>query len=470
MAAGQMLVLSANAPATPLMLVLYALSIVLVLLYSAPVSDTVVRHVLPLQQFRGPNPRTIMMEVLNDVPNAPAAAVAGSGPSNHGVKSNAKTTFSGRCRGQRNDENSLALEAAKQFVWRQRIRAVRHADYMRIETLHFVKLLAAAIPRLRLVWRGEDYCAWEGVTCTALRYPLETLIDVPSILAGRHKRGVGDAMNETLMRGDDGVHLLGGVEEDPVFTLVGVRLRGMNLFGVLQGLRPIGASQLASPMLSSEVATSIMGTQYGRARRKRVKRRPAITSPREPQYWPWEATDMQMYARKQNCTCEMVRYTLRRILRRLELHGERTNHPDLQGFDPVSAHIAAVKEAVSGSGGMGDGVRGSTLQMHPTASTTTPSSSLSSPATPSSQLVMTATSSISRVVHDTLLPPLTRQDIAQTVFGEIEPRLVGIQRFDISYNPGIVVADMLNWSFPYMRTFDIFGTTPLSEAGRKAQE
>ncbi|ESL08079.1 hypothetical protein TRSC58_04226 [Trypanosoma rangeli SC58] len=465
-----MLVPSATAPATPLMLALYALSIVLVLLYSTPVSDTAVRHVLPLQQFRGPNPRTIMMEVLNDVPNAPAAAVASGGPSNHGVKSNAKTTLGGRCRRPGNDENSQALEAAKQFVWRQRIRAVRHADYMRIETLHFVKLLAAAIPRLRLVWRGEDYCAWEGVTCTALRYPLETLIDVPSILTEHRKRDAGDAMNGTLMRGDDGARLLGGVEEDPVFTLVGVRLRGMNLFGVLQGLRPIGASQLASPMLSSTAATSAMNTRHRRARHERVKRRPAITSPREPQYWPWEATEMQMYARKQNCTCEMVRYTLRRILRRLELHGERTNHPDMQGFDPVSAHVAAVKEAVGGSGGMGGGIGGSALQMHPTASTTTPSSSLSSPATSSSQLVMTAASSIPRVVHDTLLPPLTRQDIAQTVFGEIEPRLVGIQRFDISHNPGIVVAETLNWPFPYMRTFDIFGTTPLSVAGRKARE
>ncbi|RNF26011.1 uncharacterized protein Tco025E_01760 [Trypanosoma conorhini] len=451
-----MLAPSANAPATPLMLALYTLSVALVLLFSTPVGDTAVRQMLPLQQFQRPRSPSIMTEALGGVPDAAAS----SEPGNYGVGKGRRTApGGGRHKKMMEEENAAAIAEAKRFVWRQRVRAMRHADYMRIETLHFLKLLSMSIPRLRLVWRGEDYCAWEGVTCTALRYPLETLIDVPHVLAKQRKRGSGATADGTLTRGTDGARLLGNVEDDPVVTLVGVRLRGMNLFGVLQGLRPVGASSIASPLLSPAAATAMMNTEYRRARRERDRRRLAITSPREPQYWPWEAEDMRLYAGMQNSTCEMVRYTLRRILRRLELRGERTNHPDLQGFAPTAEELAPAREAAGGS----------SSPPHQTASPTTAASAPSASSPARSQLVVAGASDVARMLHDTLLPQLTRQDIAQTVFGEIEPRLVGIQRFDISHNPGIVVAETLHWSFPYMRTFDTFGTTPQARGSSRVR-
>ncbi|KEG05157.1 hypothetical protein DQ04_26601000 [Trypanosoma grayi] len=63
------------------------------------------------------------------------------------------------------------------------------------------------------------------------------------------------------------------------------------------------------------------------------------------------------------------------------------------------------------------------------------------------------------ILHDTLLPQLTRHDIAGAVFGEVEPRLVGIQRFDISHNPGVLLTQTSEWPFPYMGTFNTIGTS-----------
>ncbi|KEG05139.1 hypothetical protein DQ04_26961000, partial [Trypanosoma grayi] len=118
------------------------------------------------------------------------AAAATSGNSNNAKVEKASTRGSGAGTGGKS-RGAAEVEEARRFVWRQRVRALRHADYMRIETLHYLKLVATAIPRLRLVWRGEDFCGWEGVTCTALRYPIEALVDMPAVLPKRPARDSG---------------------------------------------------------------------------------------------------------------------------------------------------------------------------------------------------------------------------------------------------------------------------------------
>ncbi|EKF39014.1 hypothetical protein MOQ_000765 [Trypanosoma cruzi marinkellei] len=453
------------------MLLLYAVSVVLVLAYSTPVGDTTVRQVIPLQQFQRPNSHLAMNNVLKGVSET-ANGGSGKGGNNNNNHNEMGTDRGSNTHGGKKGEEGLE-ERARRFVWRQRVRAMRHADYMRIETLHFLKLLSTSIPRLRLVWRGEDYCAWEGITCMALRYPIDTLIDMPRILAKSQKEGTGGMVGE-IRKGSDGVRLLRNIDEDPVFTVVRVQLRGMNLFGILRGLRPIDASQHVSPLLSSAAATAIMETRYTQARREEYRQRLTITSPREPQYWPWEASDMQRHAKKMNGTYEMVRYTVRRILRRLELRGERANHPDLQGFALFTGHVVSTTKGGNGVGGSSPAFHATSSPMSSSLSSSSSSSSSSSFSSSSSSYFSSSSSSSSassaqqlvygaggnsRVFHETLLPQLTRQDIAQTVFGEIEPRLVGVIRFDISYNPGITVAEKLHWTFPYMQTFNIFGTT-----------
>ncbi|RNF18353.1 hypothetical protein TcG_05223 [Trypanosoma cruzi] len=453
-----MLVPSLHTPVPPSMLLLYAVSFALVLAYSTPVGDTTVRHVIPLQQFQRPNSNLDMNNVLKGVSEtrSSGSGKGGNNNNNHnGIGTDKGSNTHGGKRGVEGVE-----EKARQFVWRQRVRAMRHADYMRIETLHFLKLLSTSIPRLRLVWRGEDYCAWEGITCMALRYPIDTLIDMPRILAKSQKESAGGSVGG-IKKGSDGVRLLRNIDDDPVFTLVGVQLRGMNLFGILRGLRPIDASQHVSPLFSSAAATAIMEKRYSRARREEYRQRMTITSPREPQYWPWEASDMQLHAKKMNRTYEMVRYTVRRILRRLELRGERTNHPDLQGFALFTGHVvSATNGGNSVGGGSGPTFHATTSPMSSSLSSLSSSSSSSSSSSASSaQQLLYGTGGNSRVFHETFLPQLTRQDIAKTVFGEIEPRLVGVIRFDISHNPGITVAENLHWTFPYMQTFNTFGTT-----------
>ncbi|KAG5511455.1 hypothetical protein JKF63_07418 [Porcisia hertigi] len=63
------------------------------------------------------------------------------------------------------------------YLQRLHLRALRHADSMRLETLHFLRYLSSTIPVLRTTWVGQDYCSWPGVSCVVVRVPLNSLID-----------------------------------------------------------------------------------------------------------------------------------------------------------------------------------------------------------------------------------------------------------------------------------------------------
>ncbi|CAG9568271.1 conserved hypothetical protein [Leishmania major strain Friedlin] len=63
------------------------------------------------------------------------------------------------------------------YLQRLHLRALRHADAMRLETFHFLRYLSSTIPVLRSVWVGQDHCSWPGVSCVVVRVPLNSLID-----------------------------------------------------------------------------------------------------------------------------------------------------------------------------------------------------------------------------------------------------------------------------------------------------
>ncbi|GET85824.1 hypothetical protein, conserved [Leishmania tarentolae] len=63
------------------------------------------------------------------------------------------------------------------YLQRLHLRALRHADAMRLETLHFLRYLSSTIPVLRSIWVGQDHCRWKGVSCVVVRVPLNSLID-----------------------------------------------------------------------------------------------------------------------------------------------------------------------------------------------------------------------------------------------------------------------------------------------------
>ncbi|KAG5487651.1 hypothetical protein LSCM4_08096 [Leishmania orientalis] len=63
------------------------------------------------------------------------------------------------------------------YLQRLHLRALRHADAMRLETFHFLRYLSTTIPLLRSVWVGQDHCNWPGVSCVIVRVPLNSLID-----------------------------------------------------------------------------------------------------------------------------------------------------------------------------------------------------------------------------------------------------------------------------------------------------
>nr|CAJ2467029.1 unnamed protein product [Leishmania braziliensis] len=63
------------------------------------------------------------------------------------------------------------------YLQRLHLRALRHADAMRLETFHFLRYLSSAIPVLRNVWVGQDHCKWPGVSCVVVHIPLNSLID-----------------------------------------------------------------------------------------------------------------------------------------------------------------------------------------------------------------------------------------------------------------------------------------------------
>ncbi|CBZ23448.1 conserved hypothetical protein [Leishmania mexicana MHOM/GT/2001/U1103] len=63
------------------------------------------------------------------------------------------------------------------YLQRLHLRALRHADAMRLETFHFLRHLSSTIPVLRSVWVGQDHCSWPGVSCVVVRVPLNSLID-----------------------------------------------------------------------------------------------------------------------------------------------------------------------------------------------------------------------------------------------------------------------------------------------------
>ncbi|KAG5487096.1 hypothetical protein LSCM1_07768 [Leishmania martiniquensis] len=63
------------------------------------------------------------------------------------------------------------------YLQRLHLRALRHADAMRLETFHFLRYLSSTIPLLRSVWIGQDHCNWPGVSCVVVRVPLNAFID-----------------------------------------------------------------------------------------------------------------------------------------------------------------------------------------------------------------------------------------------------------------------------------------------------
>ncbi|CAJ1026382.1 hypothetical protein Q4I30_004194 [Leishmania utingensis] len=63
------------------------------------------------------------------------------------------------------------------YLQRLHLRALRHADAMRLETFHFLRYLSSAIPVLRNVWVGQDHCKWPGVLGVVVHIPLNSLID-----------------------------------------------------------------------------------------------------------------------------------------------------------------------------------------------------------------------------------------------------------------------------------------------------
>jgi hypothetical protein len=63
------------------------------------------------------------------------------------------------------------------YLQRLHLRALRHADAMRLETFHFLRHLSSSVPTLRQIWRGQDHCSWRGVSCVVVRVPLNLLVD-----------------------------------------------------------------------------------------------------------------------------------------------------------------------------------------------------------------------------------------------------------------------------------------------------
>ncbi|KPA73356.1 hypothetical protein ABB37_09912 [Leptomonas pyrrhocoris] len=63
------------------------------------------------------------------------------------------------------------------YLQRLHLRALRHADAMRLETFHFLRHLSSTVPTLRHIWTGQDHCSWPGVSCVVVRVPLNLLVD-----------------------------------------------------------------------------------------------------------------------------------------------------------------------------------------------------------------------------------------------------------------------------------------------------
>ncbi|KPI84029.1 hypothetical protein ABL78_6913 [Leptomonas seymouri] len=63
------------------------------------------------------------------------------------------------------------------YLQRLHLRALRHSDAMRLETLHFLRHLSSAVPTLRQIWKGQNQCNWPGVVCVVVRVPLNLLVD-----------------------------------------------------------------------------------------------------------------------------------------------------------------------------------------------------------------------------------------------------------------------------------------------------
>lgn len=63
------------------------------------------------------------------------------------------------------------------YLQRLHLRALRHADAMRLETFHFLRFLSSTVPTLRQIWTGQDPCHWPGVSCVVVRVPMHLLVD-----------------------------------------------------------------------------------------------------------------------------------------------------------------------------------------------------------------------------------------------------------------------------------------------------
>lgn len=74
-------------------------------------------------------------------------------------------------------KNEIRQTRFATLVQRTYMRAVRHSDAMRMESLHYLRLFALTVPELADAWKGDDYCRWPGVLCTRVRIPLHKLLD-----------------------------------------------------------------------------------------------------------------------------------------------------------------------------------------------------------------------------------------------------------------------------------------------------